>query len=147
MFNKVTFGLLSFLSLLASVLLILWQLPQTLAGLVLALFVHGDSSPNPYFGGRIVRHDKRFAVSLGYFIFVPKGSSSLTWRHEAGHSRQSVWLGPLYLLVVGLPSALHSLWFRKSGLPSWEYYSAFPIEKWADSIAGISIEDRKRDSK
>lgn len=57
-------------------------------------------------------------------------------RHEYGHTLQSLLLGPLYLLVIGLPSFL---WCQ---LPFFQerrkrrhisYYSFFP-ERWADAL-------------
>jgi hypothetical protein len=48
------------------------------------------------------------AVSLGQFIFIFSryGNVSYIERHEYGHTIQSHLLGPLYLLVVGLPSII-----------------------------------------
>jgi hypothetical protein len=45
------------------------------------------------------------AISLGMFIFTftPHVSDRLV-RHEYGHSIQSMVLGPLYLLMIGIPS-------------------------------------------
>lgn len=54
--------------------------------------------------------------------------------HEYGHTIQSLLLGPLYLIVIGLPSFVWSRWKRliwlrrESGIP----YSWFYTERWAD---------------
>lgn len=78
-------------------------------------------------------------MSLGLFIFVPANASERFLSHEYGHCLQSLILGPLYLLAVGLPSLL---W---AGLPifrnlrekrSRSYYS-FYTERWADALAKI----------
>jgi len=49
-------------------------------------------------------------------------------------------LGPLYLLVVGIPSLVRVIYrkfhYKKYGL-NWEnYYNGFP-ENWADRLGGI----------
>jgi len=58
-------------------------------------------------------------------------------KHEFGHSIQSKYFGPVYLLVIGIPSALRVIYskiyysFRKR---EWtKYYRGYP-EKWADSL-------------
>ena len=78
-------------------------------------------------------------MSLGLFIFAPANASEGFLSHEYGHCLQSLILGPLYLLAVGLPSLL---W---AGLPVFKklrarrktsYYS-FYTERWADALAKI----------
>jgi hypothetical protein len=49
--------------------------------------------------------------------------------HEYGHSVQSVYFGCLYLIVIGLPSALNPF----DGI---RYYESYP-EKWASDIGGV----------
>jgi hypothetical protein len=48
------------------------------------------------------------AVSLGQFIFIFSRYNDVGFieRHEYGHTIQSHLLGPLYLLVIGLPSII-----------------------------------------
>jgi hypothetical protein len=105
------------LRLLARAGFLLWELPQNALGVLnLALVALA--------GGvrRIESSDERLMVelepvgnpvSLGLFVFygvkdssryVPFGRENRD--HEYGHSIQSRWLGPLYLVVVGLPSTL-----------------------------------------
>ena len=49
-------------------------------------------------------------ISLGTYILMSttsyKDKRNRTKKHEYGHSRQSLYLGPLYLIIIGLPSAL-----------------------------------------
>lgn len=48
-------------------------------------------------------------MSLGLFIFMFGGryiGDEETLKHEYGHSIQSKILGPLYLIVIGLPSLM-----------------------------------------
>lgn len=57
-----------------------------------------------------------------------------TVRHEAiGHAKQSRWLGPFYLLVIGLQSALHA---ALCACKTHNYHDMW-FEKWADKIAGV----------
>ena len=48
-------------------------------------------------------------------------------KHECGHSRQSDILGPLYLIVIGVPSVIHNIVHAvcsKLGL-NWDYYKFY----------------------
>lgn len=111
--------------------LYVWQLPQNLLGwslkTVLRLKNEGDG----------IYHWKAWSgLSLGDYIFVNARASDLMVRHEAGHRRQSVMLGPLYLLIIGLPSfAWASL--KTAGLFRDRDYYSFYTERWADRLAGI----------
>lgn len=96
-------------------------------------------------------------VSLGRFIILDyryktqtiygKQMIQYTIDHEYGHTRQSLMLGPLYLIVVGLPSALHNLYNRtlfkdepnkqkRFILREKEYYNWY-CEKWADKLGNV----------
>ena len=103
-------------------------------------------------------------VSLGRFVIIEESyllslipslySSAETQRvflrlikHEQGHCRQSVILGPLYLIIVGIPSALLNALTRlqssrytilkKIGHEAYyNYYRMFP-ESLADRLGGV----------
>jgi hypothetical protein len=84
-------------------------------------------------------------VSLGELVFLPEEYDTHTTKdHEYGHSIQSRYLGPLYLLVVGIPSMLcNNLWDRwfhrgwtNQQRINW-YYKRFP-ERWADRLGGVN---------
>lgn len=126
-----------------------WELPQTLVGAIIAL-THKEKPLRiiEYADQKVYLYDKfNGGISLGYYTHldwnakdhnnnVVREGLKKAVKHEAlGHGTQSKWLGPFYLLVVGLPSvihcAIHILCGRK-----WDYYS-FPTEKIADKIAGI----------
>ena len=122
------------------VLLYIWQLPQNLLGLLVILFTHAENTDKGYW----LTYYHSFGVSLGnYIIFGGIGSMLDTnVKHEQGHQKQSKYLGPLYLLIIGLPSVLGNLWdrlFHKkwpiSKRISW-YYNQ-PWEKWADKLGGV----------
>ena len=130
----------------------LWQLPQHLAALVLwgILRLAGrvvSVDRNSFFMGNIdtliLIKPPGFGVSLGQYIFVPEGCPDKTKRHEHGHSIQSRRLGPLYLIIVGIPSAVFNNLQDRLFHKSWPtqkrqewYYSRWP-EKQADRLGGV----------
>lgn len=118
----------------AGILLYIWQLPQNLLGLLFLLVLTGETrhrlgSIRFYFldsfpGG----------ITLGEYIIVGT-RQQLTVRHEFGHVRQSRMLGWLYLIVIGLPSALWALLGERIA-PGKSYYW-FYTERWADRLGGV----------
>lgn len=112
-----------------------WGLPVNLVGLILFLccrgrfrserFCNSVATCLPKLGG---------GFSIGVFLFI--GASSTAdcpglCAHEYGHTIQCLLLGPLYWLVVALPSAVwchaFSGYRRKRGTP----YDALYCERWA----------------
>ena len=119
----------------------LWQFPQNM----LALCIEGILCKAAYREGRadgntiIVNIVLPSAMSLGDYLFVNPMSSQKTIQHECGHSKQSDILGPLYLIVIGIPSLLHNMAHylcSKIGI-KWNYYS-FYTESWANKLVGIT---------
>ena len=111
--------------------LYVWQLPQNLLGWSVKTVLRLKNEGNGIY------HWKAWSgLSLGDYIFVNARASDLMIRHEAGHRRQSVMLGPLYLLVVGLPSfAWASL--KRAGLFKDKDYYSFDTDKWPDILEGL----------
>ena len=116
-----------------------WGLPQTLVGLV--FFLVYRKSPHERVGSVIgTEWSRNDGVSLGIFIFYPANSGSML-SHEFGHTIQSLILGPLYLLAVGIPSFTwcnHPAcrrYRREKHVP----YSALYCEKWADALGRIFL--------
>ena len=115
-----------------------WGLLQTFVGLVVFLACPGCRRER-YRGAVVTRWRGGRGVSLGLFLFVPDGADERLLAHEYGHSLQSLLLGPLYLVVIGLPSVL---W---AGLPALARrrarrgisYYAFYTERWADRWGGV----------
>lgn len=128
-----------------------WGFPQSFIGCIMWCFY--VRCPHSVYRGAVVTYwDKKSAVSLGLFLFLPRSShietvsspsperierSRKLHTHEYGHSIQSLFLGPLYLLFIGIPSLL---W---AGFPplsrKWRkgergYYS-FITERFADYLA------------
>lgn len=119
------------------ILLFIWQLPQALLGLMMF----------PFLGNRKLRADRHYnfcwesrdmsgGISLGPFAFVSEMSSKReeVIAHEVdGHTVDSKIFGPLYLLVIGIPSLFHAIFmFSKC------YYD-FYTEKWANKHAGLEV--------
>jgi len=130
------------------ILLALWELPQNLLGLGLWVLLRalGRVRGEEWERGRRFIETERLGVSLGSFVFWcpdnhPVGARERWTRaHEFGHTVQSRAFGPLYLLIVGLPSvsrAAYSLWcLRRTGRPWAGYYDGWP-EKQADRLGGV----------
>lgn len=121
------------------VLLWIWQCPQCLIGLCTLLLLR--------LLGKIVRRDGDIwlvswlfgagGVCLGELVLVLETENNiLTKKHELGHRCQSRILGPLYLIIVGLPSVCINLAARKSLKVRSTYYQKFP-ENWADKLGKI----------
>lgn len=109
-----------------------WQLPQNLLGLLLRAIYKGTDSE---YEGAIVRRSTRMqgGISLGKYIIVGRWASRKTVMHEYGHCRQSLYLGPLYLIGIGLQSILHAALCK---CKNHNYYDMW-FEKWADKLGGI----------
>lgn len=130
-----------------------WGILQTLAGF--AVFLCNLNRPHERYHGAIVTEwASPSSISLGMFLFVynsrarkyrpfqkqmpkPKtvGADRGLVVHEYGHSIQSLFLGPLYLIVIGIPSLIwanmpHYVKKRASGVP----YSAFWTERGANRL-------------
>ena len=109
----------------------LWQLPQILLGLLLIKITKAVKKEE-YWEVEV----KNWGVSLGPIILLDKDYDTTTLLHEKGHSKQSMLLGPLYLLIVGVPSAGMNLLTRINILKNENYYKRWP-ESWADKLVGI----------
>ncbi|MCQ2286472.1 MAG: hypothetical protein MJZ76_06330 [Bacteroidales bacterium] len=122
-------------------ILFIWQLPQNLIALCILPFSKGLKfvTYRNYcivLSGRLPKDAG--GVSLGSFaIITPEclQNESIV-RHEVdGHTVDSKILGPLYLLVIGLPSVLHLCWFVRNG--KGKSYDDFYTERWANRHAGL----------
>ena len=112
-------------------LLYLWQLPQNLLGLLTILITGAKPVIDEY--RCWVTGISRFGVSLGSYIIFGGDFSHRALLHERGHQKQSLYLGWLYLIVIGLPSVIGNLLNR---VIRFDYYRQ-PWEHWADILGGI----------
>ena len=110
----------------------LWQMPQNIIGEILAFYYGGCTSfyrTGKYNRVAVVSSDRmRGGISLGNIIILPEFFSDKTLKHELGHCKQSLYLGWLYLPVIGLPSIIHAALHRKG-----DYYH-FWTERWANRL-------------
>ena len=114
----------------------LWAQPQTLAGGLARLFFRRNLRQKNGWVTAVFVPGNWGAVSLGPTVFLGEfGDEDEVRRilaHEAGHSRQSLVLGPLYLLVIGLPSLVWASWHLRWGQERGVAYGKFYTEAWAD---------------
>ena len=129
-----------------------WGLPQTLAGFLLFLYWLPRAERRHGYHGAIVTEWKTGGgISLGLFVFIPQSchpilreSRELTPEesrqavlvHEYGHCIQSLLLGPLYLIAVGVPSYLWAnlpRFRRMRREKKLSYYAVYP-ENWANAL-------------
>ena len=122
---------------ISALFLFLWQLPQELTGWLMLVAYLRKGKINrtiPYESSMVFRiREMNGGLSLGRYIFVNMLNFDLV-RHEYGHSRQSKILGPLYLLIIGLPSLI---WFKMYRQTWKKSYYWFYTERWADYLGGI----------
>lgn len=82
-------------------------------------------------------------MSLSTHIFLPFDDLEGTaWeeeyiKHEYGHTIQSRYLGPAYLLVIGLPSIIWAGCFENWRKKHNKSYYWFYTEKSADNLGGV----------
>ena len=132
------------------ILLVIWQLPQVLLGLIfLLIFRNKTTYTNPYNHITVwnICSGRTFGstcFSTGPIIVTCDGASERTLRHETGHSKQSIFLGPLFHIVVSVPSVIR-FWIRRFFNKSMEWYhngsgkgilAGYP-EHWADVLGGV----------
>lgn len=119
----------------------IWQLPQNLIGITYRGIIKSDiiSTINEDSNYKVyLTRSNNGGVTLGKYIFVYQRYSNLSKviQHETGHAIQSKILGPLYLLVIGLPSlihaSIHNIWCGKN-----EDYYHFWTEKWANKLSKL----------
>lgn len=123
--NLLKFWLMVRFVIVNSTIAVLYQLPQTILGFcfasVLLLLFGGDCFV--HHGVVVVNISARLkgAVSFGFFIVGPETLKSKTpWLvHEYGHSVQSKYWGPFYLLVIGMPSVMSFICLPKYHKYRW----------------------------
>ena len=128
------------------VLLYLWQLPQNILGLLIILITGAQKTA--FKSEWIASKWPHFGVSFGnYIIFGGAGGSVDSLHHELGHQKQSQYLGPLYLILIGVPSLIWNivtrvLWTFSTKKRSWLgilviIYYHMPWEYTADKLGGV----------
>lgn len=119
-----------------SILKYIWQLPQNIIALVyLSYLIVENQIPaiTKYKGIKVYTKYSSGSVTLGNYIFVSSRATENTIKHEWGHTKQSLLLGPLYLILIGIPSILWAM-THKIIAPD-KQYNWFYTEVWADRLA------------
>ncbi len=127
-----------------------WGFPQTLAGAVLS-FCFRRRPHFSYRGTRVTIWNKPGSLSLGMFLFLSKalpgvgdieitGYGEQVLRHEFGHTIQSLILGPLFLIVIGLPSVTWAGSKKLAALRRRKHISYYSLysERWANRLGGVT---------
>ncbi len=125
-----------------------WGILQTLFGFIMFL-KYFKNKHYRYHGAVITEWDAHASMSLGLFVFIAceepwfqkyedqMSTAELYSRllvHEYGHTIQSLILGPMYLIVIGIPSTMWAFLFGKKRKEEQIPYGAFFTEKWANTL-------------
>lgn len=123
-----------------NLILFIWQLPQHLLAILyigyLVMMGKDIGIDSRYKQAIVIPCIMRGAVTLGNYVFVGLNSEyRKTVKHELGHTIQSKILGPLYLIVIGIPSITYCGLRRLfPSLRKKNYYN-FYTEKWANNLS------------
>lgn len=126
-------------------LLFLWQLPQTIIGYCVLLFckirfikskkkvekIELDGIKNIYSVPKFFNCSVSLNIIIGQANRITRPN---TYKHEYGHRKQSQKLGFLYLFIIGIPSFIGNLRYRRHR--NFNYYKQ-PWEAWADELGGV----------
>jgi hypothetical protein len=134
------------------ILLWIWQFPQKLLGTILINILEAGKEMFCYevvywrFERSRTKISKYISgVSLADVILLPSDNNNgCTIYHEYGHSKQSLYLGWLYLLVVGIYSAVFCNLYNRIAHKDWYpydrhywYFKTRWTESWADRLGGV----------
>ena len=122
----------------------IWEFPQHLLGFILTK-LYDVEYKETYNGANVYVGVFPGGISLGQYIIISESSyrdkRARTKKHEYGHSRQSLYLGPLYLIAVGLPSILWAGFIHNLVKKEIGYYEVYP-ESWADALGEVNRNGR-----
>ena len=122
---------------------VFWQMTFGLVQNILGLFLYlvlPSRGKFRFHGAYVTKWHRSDSMTLGMFIFYGHNNERVLV-HEFGHTIQSMVLGPLYLLVIGIPSVLWATlpYFenlrKEKGL---SYYSLY-CESWATDLGDTVI--------
>lgn len=116
-----------------------WQLPQLIAAFIYYWYLKSKDEilDTCTYQGAIVFIKRKScgSITLGSHIFLSPRATDTTVRHEWGHTRQSLTLGPLYLIVIGIPSIIWAAIHR--AIAPNKPYNWFYTEAWANKLGGV----------
>lgn len=139
-----------------------WGFLQSLLGL-LNFLIHIKDKHYFYHGAVITEWKNKSSVSLGMFVFVTSEpyfyeklksdytKDELSYRllvHEYGHTIQSPILGPLYLIVIGIPSTLWGFlpYTNRMRREKKISYFSFFTERWANELGERATNQKSMDN-
>jgi hypothetical protein len=121
----------------------IWELPQNIIGIIVLLFLRHKITKVEIIHKRLFFRTHDCGISLGSFVFWSNSNNTIVpmapnnKEHEYGHTIQSLFFGPLYLIFVGIPSILRvvysSIYYRLHKRKWQNYYKGYP-ENWADKL-------------
>ncbi|NQZ84417.1 MAG: hypothetical protein HRU03_01745 [Nanoarchaeales archaeon] len=129
---------------LRNIILWTWCLPQTLLGILLYIILklrkdianvtqHKDIT-------LITTRDTKLliGISLGKFIFINESKlDNELIKHEYGHTLQGYYTGPLYIIIIGIPSVFQAIRLSVDKKFTYKQYENSYPEKWADELGGV----------
>lgn len=123
-----------------NLILFIWQLPQHIVALIyfgyLVMMCKDLGIDSRYKQAIVIPCVMRGAVTLGNYVFIGLNSEyKETVKHELGHTIQSKILGPLYLIVIGIPSITYCGLRRLFPSLRKKNYYDFYTEKWANNLS------------
>ena len=123
-----------------NLILFIWQLPQHIVALIyfgyLVMMCKDLGVDSRYKQAIVIPCIMRGAITLGNYVFVGLNSEyKETVKHELGHTIQSKILGPLYLIVIGIPSITYCGLRRIFPSLRKKNYYDFYTEKWANNLS------------
>lgn len=121
------------------VLKFIWQLPQVIVAFIYYCYLKykDEIIDTCTYQGTVVfiKRNSVGSVTLGQHIFLSPRATDNTIKHEWGHTRQSLILGPLYLIIIGIPSLLWCAIHR--AIAPNKSYNWLYTEAWADRLGGV----------
>lgn len=123
--------------------LFIWQLPQNILALLMLLYFYIFRINTEYIMTKhcsfiIKTKGIPASVSLGSFVLIKwnRIDRKEVIQHELGHVWYSHLFGPLYLIIIGLPSLLWNISMKKLG---YNNYYIFYTEKWANKKGYVEV--------
>jgi len=128
-----------------------WGIVQSLLGFIV-LLINFNNKHFWYHGALVTVWKSKTSISLGLFVFVTSEPffakkyeeeisveelSNRLLVHEYGHTIQSLMLGPLYLLIIGIPSTLWGFLGGKKRKDKQIPYGSFFTERWANHLGEL----------
>lgn len=123
-----------------NLILFIWQLPQHIVALIyfgyLVMMCKDLGVDSRYKQATVIPCIMRGAVTLGNYVFVGLNSEyRKTVKHELGHTIQSKILGPLYLIIIGIPSIIWAAVHKK--IAPNKSYDWFYTESTANKLGNL----------